>query len=66
MLGKVQKYLCSALAFLSVGGDCQGSNAGRGVGGKPAEYRSPDTLPFGLPSLHLPQHCSQGFSSLAY
>lgn len=45
-LGKVQKYLCLALTFLSVAGDCQGSNAGRGVGGKPAENRSLDTLPF--------------------
>uniref|UniRef100_A0A8C3Q8C4 RAN binding protein 10 n=1 Tax=Geospiza parvula TaxID=87175 RepID=A0A8C3Q8C4_GEOPR len=41
-----QKYLCLALAFVSLAGDCQGSNAGRGAGGKPAEYRSSDTLPF--------------------
>lgn len=45
-LRKVQKCLCLILAFLSVAGDCQGSNAGRGVGGKPAERRSLDTLPF--------------------
>lgn len=41
-----QKYLCLTLAFLSVAGGRQGRNAGRGVGGKPAENRSPDTLPF--------------------
>lgn len=39
-----QKYLCLGLTFLSLARDCQGSNAGRGVGGKPAESRFPDTL----------------------
>lgn len=31
---------------LSFTEDCQGSNAGREVGGKPPESRSPDTLSF--------------------